>query len=87
MGADPAFVASPSSRQVVSTEGFNPGEDTACHARSDLQYIDGLEAHLDEGGLTSSSNIRDLIAMVRWNAGLVIEAFAATSTQSTGETK
>lgn len=26
MGANPAFVASPSSREVVSTEGFNPGE-------------------------------------------------------------
>lgn len=26
-GADPAFVASPSSQQVVSTEGFNPGDE------------------------------------------------------------
>jgi len=25
-GADPAFVASPSSPQAVSTKGFNPGE-------------------------------------------------------------
>jgi hypothetical protein len=26
MGADPAFVASQSSQEVVSTKGFNPGE-------------------------------------------------------------
>ena len=29
-GADPAFVASQSSRHGVSTKGFNPGERDAC---------------------------------------------------------
>lgn len=32
-GADPAFVASPSSRQGVSTEGFNPGEGAGSKIR------------------------------------------------------
>jgi uncharacterized protein with PIN domain len=30
-GADPAFVASPSSLQAVSTKGFNRGEGLRCH--------------------------------------------------------
>lgn len=47
---------------------------TGDHAESDLNYVAGLEAHLDEGGAVSSKNVRDLIAMVRWNATGLIEA-------------
>ena len=43
MGANPAFVASPSSRQGVSTKGFNRGEGRASVA-SILQDIDTDEA-------------------------------------------
>lgn len=30
-----------------------------------LRYVDQLEAHMDEGGLTAPNNLRDLIEMVR----------------------
>jgi hypothetical protein len=66
------------SEKLLPNDG---GRDTLAHARSDLQYIEGLEAHLDEGGATSASNIRDLIAMVRWNADHVIAAYNPESPQ------
>jgi len=34
-----------------------------------LRYVDQLEAHIDEGGSTTTGNIRDLIQMVRELAG------------------
>jgi hypothetical protein len=38
------------------------------HAMKDLEYIEGLEAYLDDGNKPSKANVYDLIAMVRWNA-------------------
>lgn len=44
-----------------------PGE-VERHARSDIQYVDGLARHIADGGEASAKNVSDLIAMVRWNA-------------------
>lgn len=44
------------------------------HAISDLDYVAGLEACLDEGQYNGVKNVRDLIAMVRWNANAHIAA-------------
>jgi hypothetical protein len=52
---------------------------TADHAESDLNYVAGLEAHLDEGGDASAQNMRDIIAMVRWNATGLIDRLVAMS--------
>lgn len=46
------------------------------NARKDLEYIDGLSAHMDEDGKVSGKNVADLIAMVRWNAENLIEALS-----------
>lgn len=46
------------------------------HARKDIQYVDGLTAHLDEGGKTNAGNVRDLISMVQWGACGVIQLSA-----------
>lgn len=42
------------------------------HAESDLKYAKGLERHLVAGGTCGDGNIRDLLAMVKWNAELLI---------------
>ena len=55
---------------------------TADHAESDLNYVSGLEAHLDEGGAASARNVRDLIAMVRWNATGLLKTLSALPTVS-----
>jgi hypothetical protein len=58
---------------------------TADHAESDLNYVAGLEAHLDEGGTASAQNVRDLIAMVRWNATGLLDRLAALTNAGCSE--
>ena len=55
-----------------------PDGEMVEHSRSDLRYVDGLEAHRDEGGPVSDTNVSDLIAMVRWNANQHIASLSPT---------
>jgi hypothetical protein len=59
--------------------------EAVAHSQSDIRYAEGLECHLDEGGTVSASNVRDLIAMVRWNAEQAIAAMQPMVTDETVE--
>lgn len=50
-------------------------EEILKHARSDVAYVTGLAEHIEQGGTVTEKNIGDLIAMVRWNAEMLISAF------------
>jgi len=59
--------------------------EAVAHSQSDIRYVEGLECHLDEGGTVSASNVRDLIAMVRWNAQAAIAAMQPVSDKAAGD--
>jgi len=56
----------------------DPASETiVAHARGDIAYVEGLAISINEGLPASDKNISDLIAMVRWNASVMIAAAEA----------